>query len=354
MTTPVPICVAGAGSIGMRHVEVAQSSDHVSLDAVIEPDAARRAALQQAGLPAFASLEDAPRHLKAAIIASPTPSHASDARTALTRGMGVMVEKPLTATLGEARALQAEAERLDLPLFTGHHRRCHPFSLAARTALRDLGDLVGLQGFWSLRKHLSYYDVAWRRKPGAGPLMSNLSHEIDLLRFFVGEIREVSALTSSARRGFEIEDSAALALRFDSGALGSFLISDAGASPWAFEAASYENPAIAGSGEDYLRVTGTEGALGFPSLTRWTGTEGLETEWSRPLTRIAAQRFDRIDPLLAQIDRFAGVLQGGEDDVLCTGADGAAALGWTLATALSARHARPMTLDEVPPGFRGV
>jgi predicted dehydrogenase len=349
----LPICVVGAGSIGQRHIEVAERSDRVDLVAVVEPDPGLRAALAERGLPMVADLSEVPAHVRAAVVATPTPAHAPAAQAALERGMAVLVEKPLTGTLAEGRALLAQAEALGLPLYCGHHRRCHPFSIAARDALAEIGAPVGVQALWSLRKHAAYYEPLWRRSPGAGPLMTNLSHELDLLAFFYGEALEVTALTASAVRGLGIEDTAALALRFDSGALGSVLISDAGASPWAFEAASGENPAIALSAEDYMRFCGTEGALAFPSLTRWQASQPGEIEWSKPLARVPGAGFDPIDPLQAQIERFAAVLAGGEDDVLCTGAAGLAALEMTLATALSARDGRPVARGAVPGDFNG-
>lgn len=354
MTARLPLCVVGGGSIGMRHVEVARASGKVELTAVVEPHQPRRAELAAQGLPVVAAIDAVADRTRAAVISTPTQDHYASTRAAFDRGWAVIVEKPTAATLDEARALVAAAAAEGLPFFTGHHRRCHPFSLAARATLEEIGALVAVQGLWSLRKHDTYFDVDWRRLPGAGPLMTNLTHEIDLLRFLVGDISEVTALTSSARRGFVIEDTAALAFRFEGGALGSFLISDAGASPWSFEAASYENPIIAGSGEDYIRIVGTEGALAFPSLTRWGRSGPGEIEWSKPLARHDGPAFDRVDPLLEQIHRFAAVVEGGADDVLCTGTDGVAALEMTLAAALSAKTARPVRAGEVPGDYTGV
>lgn len=354
MTARLPLAVIGAGSIGQRHIEVAQQSDAVELVAVVEPEADLRARLVDQGLPVVAHIEALPATVRAAVIATPTQDHRASGLACLERDWAVLVEKPITATLAEAQSLIDAADRLGGMIFTGHHRRCHPFSQAARDMIGQIGDLVGVQAFWSLRKHASYYDAEWRRKPGAGPLLTNFSHEIDLLRFVVGEMTEVTALLSSARRGFEIEDTAALALRFENGALGSILMSDAGASPWSFEAASFENPSIAGSGEDYIRIAGTEGALSFPSLTRWGRSAPGEIEWSKPLARTVGARFDRVDPLLEQITRFAHVVAGGTDDVLCTAQDGFKALELTLAAALSGRSGRPVKPGDVPGDFTGV
>lgn len=338
----------------MRHIEVAQECPATRISAVVEPMDARRDALTAMGLHAVPSLDAAPKETRAAIIATPTPDHHASTIACIDRGWPLIVEKPTAGTLDEARTMVDAGASAGLPFFTGHHRRCHPFSLATRQALEQIGDLVGVQGLWSLRKHDSYYDAAWRRQPGAGPLLTNMTHEIDLLRFFLGDILRVTALSSNALRGFEIEDTAAVALHFACGTMGSFLISDAGASPWSFEAASGENPAIASSREDYIRFVGTQGSLAFPSLSRWGRSEPGEIEWSKHLKHSAGAGFDKVDPLLEQITRFARVVGGGTDDVLCTGEDGMKALETTLAAALSAKTVKAINIGEVPGDYAGV
>lgn len=353
MPATLPLCVIGAGQIGMRHIEVAQASDRVRLTAVVEPNPNLRAALAAQGLCTVAQIEDLPSETRAAIIATPTPQHFPAAQAALDRGMAVLVEKPIGASLNEARGLVDLAAAQGLPLVTGHHRRCHPFCTQAASQIATLGQVVGIQGFWSLRKHDSYFDTPWRRRPGAGPLMTNLSHEIDLLHFLFGEIEELSAMASSASRQLQIEDTAALSLRFASGALGSFLISDAGASPWSFEAACGENPALATSGQDYIKITGTKGAMSFPSLDTWRSDDATPPDWRRPLQRRPGPDLPQVDPLLEQLNRFAAVAAGAQDDILCTGAQGQAALEFTLAAALSSQTGTPVRAGGVPGDYTG-
>lgn len=351
--TQTPLCVIGGGSIGFRHMSVAKASEHVDLTAVVEPFEVRRKELLDLGFPAVASISDVPAHTKGAVIATPTQDHANSALAALDRGMAALVEKPVTGTIGEGKLLCDTAERLGLPLFAGHHRRCHPFSIAARDHLRSIGEIVGLQGLWSLRKHDSYYDVEWRRKAGAGPILTNLSHEIDLLRFFAGEITGVSAMVSNATRGLDVEDTASLSFRFENNVLGSFLISDAGASPWSFEAATNENPDLAYSGQDSIRIIGTKGALSFPSLTLWHGAQGDTVDWRTALIETSGPNFAKVDPLLVQIERFAHIVDGGQDDLLATGRDGLKTLEITLATLLAAQQGKTVTAGQVPDHFNG-
>jgi predicted dehydrogenase len=322
MSTPVPICIVGGGSIGLRHIGCARASSAVSLTAVVEAHAPRRAELLAMGLPVVADLDAVPRETLAAVIAAPTANHAEIADACLDRGWAVLVEKPLTRTLAEARALCQKAAILGLPLLTGHHRRCHPFVAKARTLLKRLGQPIAIQGIWCLRKHDSYYDVPWRRQVGAGPIMTNLSHEIDLLHCLAGPISEVSAMTSNAARGYEVEDTTAISFRFQSGAVGNFLLSEAAVSPWAFEAATGENPAIAVRGDDPLRFMGANGAMAFPSLQMWEATPGHPPDWRHPLAHQAGPKLATVDGIAAQLDRFAAIAQGTHDDLLATGEDG--------------------------------
>lgn len=351
--TPLPLIVVGAGSIGQRHIETAMASDAVDLCAIVEPEPGLRAQLEQRGLPGVPFLDAAPAHARAAIVATPTADHAATAMACLDRGMAVLVEKPIAHTLAAAQKLVAHARAKDLPLIVGHHRRCHPFLIAARDMMGDLGEPVGAQGLWSLRKHDSYYDMPWRTQPGAGPLLTNLSHEVDLLQFLMGDIAQVTALTSAQTRGLAVEDSATLAFAFGSGALGSFLMSDAGLSPWAFEAGTNENPAIAPSGQDYLRIIGTAGALSLPSMTRWQA-DGAPADWTNPLRCAKAWSGATVDPISAQLDRFARVAMGEEDTILCDATAGLSALAITLATAYAAQEGRPVRPHDVPSEFDGI
>jgi predicted dehydrogenase len=334
-------------------MSVAAASKLIELTAVVEPVTKRRNELIDLGFPAVASVDEVPKHTKGAVIATPTQDHGSSAQCALNLGWAVLVEKPVTGTIGEGKALCEAAERLGLPLFTGHHRRCHPFSIAARNHLQAIGDIVSVQGLWSMRKHDTYYDADWRRRAGAGPILTNLSHEIDLLRFFVGEIESVSAMVSNTARGLDVEDTASLCFRFENQSLGSFLISDAGASPWSFEAATGENPDLAVSGQDALRIIGTQGALSFPSLTLWRGTGERATDWQSELIETKGPRFAKVDPLLTQMERFAHVVDGGQDDLLATGRDGLKTLEATLATLMSAHHNKMVNLGQVPDDYNG-
>ena len=62
---------------------------------------------------------------------------------------------------------------------------------------KKIGNVIGLSGIWALRKDDDYFSPEWRKKISAGPVITNLIHDIDYLRFIFGEITEVSAFSSN-------------------------------------------------------------------------------------------------------------------------------------------------------------
>lgn len=351
VTTPLPVAVFGGGLVGVRHARALTDCPLTKLTTVVEPDPKTRARLESLGYPVVSTLQAVPAKTRAAIVSTPTPLHREHTLFCLDRHWPVIVEKPITGTLNEGRSLIAAAQ--GKTFYVGHHRRCHPFIDAARNRLGDLGDPVAVQAFWSLRKDTPYFDMAWRRGPGGGPILINLIHDIDLLQVILGPIAEVTALVSNARRGFEISDSAALALRFDNGVVGTVILSDAGASPWSFEAATGENPNIAYSGMDYLRISATKGAISLPSGRVWTGAETEAPTWGDRLRLTPGQPQLSVDPLLDQVARFATEISGGPASGLCSANEGLSALEITLACAYSGQTGRPVRRGTVPGDYDG-
>nr|WP_234900496.1 Gfo/Idh/MocA family oxidoreductase [Rhizobium skierniewicense] len=142
-----------------------------------------------------------------------------------------------------------------------------------------------LNVIWALLKPASYFKPDWRRRIGAGPILTNLVHDIDLLRFICGEISSVTAQTRASARSHEVEDTVAVLLAFDSGALGTLIGCDASPSPWSWDLNSGENPLFPISRENSYRFFGTEGSLEFPDLHLWRYRVDGEAGWTQPISR---------------------------------------------------------------------
>ena len=243
-TGGLSIAIIGAGLIGRRHAE--QARQQATLCAIVDPsDAAARFAAEL-GVPYFANIEEclATCPPNGAVIATPNPLHAAQATTVLEAGIPVLIEKPIADSLEAANRIVQTAERTGVPVLVGHHRRHNPIIKRAKSVIEDgtLGDIVAVQGQFWLYKPDDYFEAGWRMAPGAGPTLINLIHDIDLLRHFCGEIVDMSAIRSNNQRGFDVEDTAAMTMRFENGAVGAFTLSDTIAAPWSWEMTSAENP----------------------------------------------------------------------------------------------------------------
>lgn len=307
MSDLVRLAVVGAGLIGKRHIDAIGRSRRATCATVVEPNPV-------AGLdaPIFPSLTEMLRHERpdGVILSTPTPLHAQGAIEALRAGLPVLIEKPLTATLEDARHVTQLAEATGIPVLVGHHRRHNPLILAAQEALKTgcIGQIRAVQATCWFYKPDAYFDEApWRKTTGGGPLSVNLVHDIDLLRLFCGEVVSVQACCTPARRGYDTEDLAAAILHFEEGTVATLSVSDAIAAPWSWEMTSAENPVYPFTGQSCYLIGGSEGALSLPDLRLWRH-QGKPDWWS-PMDSTTLD-FTPADPLVAQIDHFAEVING--------------------------------------------
>jgi predicted dehydrogenase len=123
----VRIAVVGAGVFGANHLRVLQESQGAELVAVVDTDRGRaEAAAAKFGCRALTSAADLEGQVDAAIVAVPTTLHAEVGCDLLSRGIDILVEKPIASTLKEAEQLIAAADRHDRVLQVGHLERFNP------------------------------------------------------------------------------------------------------------------------------------------------------------------------------------------------------------------------------------
>ncbi|WP_420101747.1 Gfo/Idh/MocA family protein [Bosea sp. (in: a-proteobacteria)] len=310
--TKVRIAVVGAGLIGRRHAEHVASEPRAALSAIVDPSPAGRQEAERLGAPWFASFAEmlAAGRPEGVVIATPNQLHVAGGLEAIEVGIPAIVEKPLADNLAGAARLVVAAERAGVPLLTGHHRRYNPMVAKAKEILDSgrLGRVLTLSGQFWLMKPDEYFEVPWRREEGAGPILLNLIHDIDLFRYLCGEIVSVQALSSNAVRGHAVEETAAILLRFESGALGTVTVSDSVVAPWSWELTTGENPAYPQQDQSCYQIGGTHGALSIPQLEIWSNRD--KRGWWEPLQRERVP-FLPDDPLKVQIRHFCDVVRNG-------------------------------------------
>lgn len=128
--------MVGAGSFGKNHLRVIHNSSHADLAGVFDLDPARAAdAASPHSCAVFGSLEELAEHATAAIVATPTVTHAELGCRLMELGLDVMVEKPISNTLPGATALVETAERCGRILQVGHLERFNPAILALESVI---------------------------------------------------------------------------------------------------------------------------------------------------------------------------------------------------------------------------
>jgi predicted dehydrogenase len=335
------IAVAGAGYIGLAHIDCLRASPSCELAAIVDPSTAAEAVAAREGVPLFKSLDAllAAMRPDGVILATPNPLHVEQTLRCITAGIPTLLEKPIATTLDEGERLVRAVEAGCVPVLIGHHRAHSPIMAGAREVIESgkLGRLVGIMGSAVFFKPDEYFnDNPWRKQLGAGPILANLIHEVHNLRMLCGEIAAVQAMSSNAIRGFVVEDTVAITLRFANGALGSFLLSDTAACARSWEQTSQENPAYPSyDDEDCYVVTGTFGSLAVPTMRLKTYGKAEDRSWWKPFDQSVAT-ITRSDPLARQLEHFGAVIRG-EALPIVSARDGCENLRITTAIVESAR-----------------
>ena len=199
---PVRLGIVGTGVIGRLHSRLTAQLPEVTLVAVAGLEDAS-AIGRSLGVPVHADYRELiDRGIEGVIVAVPNQLHLEVGACFASHGVHVLVEKPIADTVAAGQELCAVAAAHDVHLLVGHHRR---FSNLVKTAgevvANHLGRLVATNAMVTMRKPDSYYEPEWRRSAGAGPLLVNLIHEVDVQRVVCGEIDRVQAVADTSAGG---------------------------------------------------------------------------------------------------------------------------------------------------------
>ncbi|HQY06838.1 MAG TPA: Gfo/Idh/MocA family oxidoreductase [Lacunisphaera sp.] len=181
-------------------------------------------------------------------------------------GIHLLSEKPVALTSTDILSIQEAAARRGVVASVLYGRRAHPCMVVARKMLREgaIGKLTSLETRFLTTQVRFRNPKHWlfhREHSGGGILLWLGCHCLDLLHHVTNdEITEVSGfLATQSGESINVEDTATLALRFRSGALGTFHASYS----LAFSGQGYVNT----KGYDsYLGFNGRDGRIVWPSL----------------------------------------------------------------------------------------
>jgi predicted dehydrogenase len=219
--------IIGIKGMGRGHAHALAGIERARLAAVADLDlaAAERLAGEH-GAQAFTDYRQMLERveLDAVIIATPHYLHAPMALDCLAAGRHVFVEKPVAVTVSEADRMVTLAREKGLTLAVGHNYRTFPGNIVLKRLL-DEGAVGAIHRvFWTwleARPEAYYARDRWRgtwAHAGGGVLMNQVSHDIDLLCWLLGEPVEVAAMLGNWGHAAEIEDTATATVRFAGGA----------------------------------------------------------------------------------------------------------------------------------------
>lgn len=177
---------------------------------------------------------------------------------------------------------------------------------------------------------------------GGGPILINMIHEIDNLRYMYGEIERVYAEVSNKTRNFEVEDTVSVTVRFKDGVLASILMSDTVPSLWAYEPTMGENKFFFPTKGDIYHFLGNKASLSFPGMVKVYYADPSKAGWQHPLTT-ERLNIKSSDPYPQQMRHFCKVVKG-EEEARTSGEDALRTLRVTMALHESVERNEPVKI----------
>ncbi len=322
-----PILIVGLGSIGRRHLRNLQTLGFNNFilyrtgKSTLPDDEIK-------DIPTEYDLKKALAYKPiATIIANPTALHIYVALAATKAGSHLFLEKPISHTLERVEELKRIVAKNDLIVQVGFQFRFHPSLKKIKSLLERnvIGQIVSVQAHWG------EYMPGWhpwedykksysaKSELGGGVILT-LCHPFDYLRWLIGEIEGVKAISSqNGELGIDVEDSADVLLQFTSGAIGNIHLD------------YLERPS-----EHYVRIIGQKGVIYWNNADGLVKYSVLGGDWKK---LSAPDDFERNQLFISEMAHFTACIDKNEQP-LCSLEDGLQSLRIALAAKKSAREKR--------------
>jgi 2-hydroxy-4-carboxymuconate semialdehyde hemiacetal dehydrogenase len=223
------ICMVGEGAFGKKHLAGLKSIEDVEVVSLVGGVAdVTEAVAQEFSVPHWTTdLGEGLSRADAAILATPTPIHASQAIEVMQAGKHVEVEIPMAESLADAERVVAVQQETGLVAMAGHTRRFNPSHQWLYKRLQS-GELklqhLDVQTFFFRRSNLNA-----EGKPRSWTdhlLWHHACHTVDLFQYQTGEVAsEVQAMQGPMHPELGIAMDMSLAMKVPSGAMCSLTLS---------------------------------------------------------------------------------------------------------------------------------
>jgi len=343
MSQSTKFLIAGLGSIGRRHFRnlVALGEKDIVLlrthKATLPDD-------ELAGYPVETDIHQALKKHKpdAVIVANPTSLHLDAAIPAAQAGCHILLEKPVSDSLGRVDELHKAAEKSGSRILVGFQFRYHPTLNKARELIQSnaLGKILTVHAHWgeylpNWHPWEDYRQSYAARADLGGGVIVTLTHPLDYLRFLLGDVESIWSFNGHiSPLELDVEDVAEIGLKFAGGAVGGVHLN------------YFQRPPI-----HKLEIVGTNGTL------RWDNADGILHLYKQPqpfgawdanppapqLEQFSPfEGFERNQLFIAQTKHFIEVTRG--EKPICDLNDGIQALRLALSAGESQRTGRVVTL----------
>lgn len=236
MPQKIRTAIVGSGKVAHTHATALQALPQSELVAVSDRSFEKAQAF--AGQYHITAFEDFEIMLKQAgvdmlVVCTPHPSHAEYIVRGAEQGVHVLSEKPLAADLSDCDLAIRACREHGVKLGVISQRRFYPPVLRMLEAIRagKIGRPILASMIVMGWRSPEYYQMDdWRGKwaaEGGGVMVNQTIHQLDLLQWLMGPVEELYGYWDNFNHpSIEVEDTAIAAIRFKSGALGQFLVSN--------------------------------------------------------------------------------------------------------------------------------
>ena len=327
--------VVGLGSIGRRHIHNLKRVDPTAEISVWR----RRQTSEDLGDVAplvdrvVYSLDDAQESRPdAALVTNPASLHVETGLALAQNGVHLFVEKPISNTLDGVDPLLELCRERGLVLMVGYNFRFYKPLQAMHQALTEgrIGRVLSLraevgQYLPDWRPDRDYRDTVSAQQDLGGGVVLELSHELDYVRWLVGEADSVSAQVGHlSDLEIDVEDTAEITLKHVNGAIGNVHMN------------MVQRPSTR-----TCRIIGTEGMLAWDGMSNSVAmSENGTSSWS---DLIPTEPIDRNDMYVAELRHFLDCVKGDEAPIV-SGDDGRRTLELALAAKRSSEEGRVVEL----------
>ena len=314
--------VIGTGAIARAYESAFASLPQATIVAACDSNAAVAAAFaERNGCTHYASVQDLLRYAEfdAAVVCTPPATHEAVACALLQSGKHVLCEKPLAVSALQAMRMLECARRHGVILTMASKFRYASDVRKARELVMEgfIGDLVFVENAFTSHLDMSSRWNSDAAVSGGGVLIDNGTHAVDILRYFLGNLRNVQVVEGRRMQGLSVEDTVRLFVRNDQDVIGSSDLS------WSIDMEL----------DTFVRLYGSGGTI----LVGWKESRLRrrgEGEWVT-----FGRGYDKIQAFRDQLANFCGAIMG-EERLLITAVDALASVEVIQAAYAALAYAR--------------